>query len=44
MDTAQPAVGVDVALFVICGVQITSLAFVEFGVLLEGGHATQPRC
>ena len=31
----------DVALFVVGGVQVTSDAFVELGGLLKAGHATQ---
>jgi hypothetical protein len=41
MTAGEQGVGVDVALFVVGGVQVTSDAFVEFGGLLKGGHATQ---
>ena len=43
-DAAELAIGVDVALFVSIGVQMTSDAFVEFGGLIRAGHATQSQC
>ena len=43
-QAAQHGVGVDVALFVCRGVQMTGDAFVEFGGLLKAGHAAHPPC
>jgi hypothetical protein len=43
-SVAELAIGVDVALLVRIGAQMTSEAFVEFGGSMRAGHATQSPC
>jgi hypothetical protein len=43
-EAAELADGAAVALFVISGVTVTSVAFIEYRDLVKSGHAAHPQC